>query len=101
MSVKQLYNSEIKKKLMAEQKIENIMSVPKIVKVVLNVGAGEAVSNKNAIEKIQEQMTLIAGQKAVITKAKKSISAFKIREGLPIGVKVTLRGNKMYNFLIN
>ena len=73
--------------------------MPKVIKVVLNVGAGEAVTNKNAIERIQEQITLIAGQKAMITKAKKSVSAFKIRQGLAIGVKVTLRGEKMNIFI--
>lgn len=99
MDFKIYYNQEIKKKLMAELKIANVMAVPKIVKIAINVGAGEAVTNKNVLEKIQEQIMLIAGQKTVITKAKKSISAFKIRTGLPIGVKTTLRGEKMYNFL--
>jgi large subunit ribosomal protein L5 len=99
MSFKEQYTKEMKKKLMEELKIENPMAVPRILKVVLNVGAGEAVTNKNAIEKIQEQMTLIAGQKAVVTKARKSVSAFKIRQGQAIGVKVTLRGNQMFAFL--
>ncbi len=99
MSFKEQDTNELKKKLMEELKIENPMAVPRILKVVLNVGAGEAVTNKNAIEKIQEQMTLIAGQKAVVTKARKSVSAFKIRQGQAIGVKVTLRGNQMFAFL--
>lgn len=99
MSLKEQYTKEMKKKLMEELKIQNPMAVPRILKVVLNVGAGEAVTNKNAIEKIQEQMTLIAGQKAVVTKARKSVSAFKIRQGQAIGVKVTLRGNQMFAFL--
>jgi len=99
MNLKDRYNQEIKKKLMEELHIENPMAVPKMVKVVINVGAGEAVSNKNAIEKIQEQINLIAGQKSVVTKAKKSVSAFKIRQGLAIGVKVTLRGERMFSFV--
>lgn len=99
MTFKEQYHTEFRKKLMDELKIRNPMAVPRLVKVVINVGAGEAVSNKNVIEKIQEQITLIAGQKAVITKAKKSVSAFKIRMGQAIGVKVTLRGNQMYHFI--
>lgn len=99
MSFKENFIKEIKPALMKELKCSNIHAVPSFVKVVINVGAGEAVTNKGAIAKIQEQMSLIAGQKAVITKARKSVSAFKIRQGLPIGVKVTLRGDKMYAFL--
>ena len=99
MTFKEQYHTELKKKLMDELKINNPMAVPRMVKVVINVGAGEAVSNKNVIEKIQEQITLIAGQKAVVTKAKKSVSAFKIRMGQAIGVKVTLRGDQMYHFV--
>ena len=76
MTFKEQYNTEFKKKLMEMLKINNPMAVPRMVKVVINVGAGEAVTNKNVIEKVQEQITLIAGQKAVITKAKKSV--FKI-----------------------
>jgi large subunit ribosomal protein L5 len=75
------------------------MALPKALKVVVNVGAGEAVVNKNVIDKIVEQLTLITGQKPVITKARKSISAFKVRKGMPLGVKVTLRGKRMYEFL--
>ena len=99
MSFQEYYNSEIKKKLKEKLNISNIMAVPKVIKIVINVGAGEAVTNKNVIEKIQEQLTLISGQHAVITKAKKSVSAFKIRQGLAIGVKVTLRGKRMYEFM--
>ena len=75
------------------------MAVPRIIKIAINVGAGEAVTNKNVIEKIQEQISTIAGQKSIITKARTSVSAFKIRKGLAIGVKVTLRGKRMYHFL--
>jgi len=99
MTFKDQYNKEIKDRLMKELNLKNSFQVPKIVKVVLNVGAGEAVVNKNAIEKICEQMAIISGQKAVITKARVSVSAFKIRKGLPIGVKVTLRGDQMYQFV--
>lgn len=93
------YNLEMKKKIMADLKLANPMMVPKLVKIIINVGAGEAVSSKGVLDKIAEQLTLIAGQKPVITKARKSISAFKIRAGLPIGVKVTLRNKRMIKFL--
>lgn len=96
---KDYYNQEIKKKAFTELKLKNTMETPRIMKIVLNVGAGEAVSSKTVLEKIAEQIQLIAGQKPVITKARSSVSAFKIRKGLPIGVKVTLRGDRMYSFL--
>ncbi len=99
MKFKDNYFQEVRGKLKADLKLANIMEVPKPTKVVLNVGAGEAVASKGAIEKIQEQLELIAGQKSVVTKARVSISAFKIRKGLPIGVKVTLRGDRMWLFL--
>ena len=99
MSFKDHYNQEIKKKIMQELKLENVMEVPRIKKIVVNVGAGEAVTDKKVLDKIQEHLNLITGQKSVITKARKSVSAFKIRKGLPIGVKVTLRDIRMYNFL--
>ena len=99
MELKDRYNKELKKKLQEDLKIENVMAVPKITKVVINVGAGEAVQNKNVLDKIQEQIGWISGQKPIITKARKSVSAFKIRKGLPIGAKITLRGFAMYEFL--
>ncbi|MBI2641252.1 50S ribosomal protein L5 [Candidatus Roizmanbacteria bacterium] len=99
MTFKDHFNNEVRKKLISELHLPNMMQVPKVIKIIVNVGAGEAVTNKGAIEKIQEQLGLITGQKPVITKARKSVSAFKIRKGLPIGVKVTLRSAKMYNFL--
>jgi len=99
MDFKTFCQKEVKEKLMKELGIKNLLAVPKIKKIVLNVGAGEAVNNKNVLEKIQEQLALITGQKPIITKAKRSVSAFKIRKGLPIGVKVTLRGKRMYQFL--
>lgn len=99
MELKEKYNKEIKAKLQKDLGIANVMAIPKITKVVINVGAGEAVTNKNVLDKITEQMGWISGQKPVITKARKSVSAFKIRKGLPIGAKVTLRGFAMYEFL--
>lgn len=99
MSFKEYYYGEIRSNLMKELGVKNIMAVPRITKIVVNVGAGEAVSNKNVLGPIQEQIGIITGQKPVITKARKSISAFKIRKGLPIGAKVTLRGDNMYAFL--
>ena len=78
---------------------KNIHQVPKVTKVTINVGAGEAVQNVKCLENIQEYITAIAGQKPVVTKARKSIANFKLREGHPIGVKVTLRRGRMYDFL--
>lgn len=99
MAFKEYYDNEVVGKLKKDLNLENVMAVPKIIKVTLNVGAGEAVTNKNVIEKIQEQISTISGQKTIITKARTSVSAFKIRKGLAIGVKVTLRGKRMYHFL--
>lgn len=93
------YNTSVKPNLIKSLGIKNTMECPKVIKVVINVGAGEAMTTKGVVEKIQEQITLIAGQKPIITKARKSISAFKVRKGYPIGVKVTLRGNRMCQFL--
>lgn len=93
------YQLEVAPKLAKELGVKNVMAVPKMIKIAINVGAGEAVTNKNVIEKIQEQISTIAGQKTIITKARTSVSAFKIRMGLAIGVKVTLRGKRMYQFL--
>lgn len=97
--LKDRYNSEIKEQIMKEFSIKNPFSVPNIAKAVINVGVGEAVDNKKAIENVQKQIELITGQKTVVTKAKQSIAAYKIRKGLAIGVKVTLRGEKMYYFI--
>ena len=77
----------------------SVMQVPKMEKIVINIGVGDAVSNSKLLDDAVEELTLIAGQKPVITKAKKSIAGFKLREGMPIGCKVTLRGEKMYEFL--
>lgn len=93
------YNSDIKPKLIEELQVKNQFALPALKKIVVNVGVGEAVSNKKVIDNVVEQIELITGQKPVITKARKSISTFKIRKGLAIGVKVTLRGKRMYHFM--
>ncbi len=97
--LKELYDKEIKKKLLAELRYKNINQVPKLEKIVINIGLGEATQNIKLIDRSVEELKAIAGQKPVITKAKKAISNFKLRKGLPIGVMVTLRSNKMYEFL--
>jgi len=97
--MKEKYTKEIVPAMMKEFAYENIMQVPKIQKVVLNVGLGEAIQNIKLLEAAQKELTAISGQKAVITKAKKSIATFKLRQGMPIGCKVTLRGNTMYEFI--
>lgn len=99
MSSKDFYNNELKLSLAKELGLKNICATPRIVKIVVNIGAGDAVSDKKVIENITKELSLIVGQKPVVTKARKSISAFKIRKGLPIGVKVTLRGKRMIFFL--
>jgi len=97
--LKELYNTKIKSELSEELGLSNIMSVPKIEKIVINMGLGEAVNDNKILKNAQEEMSLISGQKPVLTKAKKSIATFKLREGMPIGCKVTLRKDKMYEFL--
>jgi large subunit ribosomal protein L5 len=96
---KKRYNDTIKKQLMEKFGYKNAMQVPKLNKVVLNIGAGEAASDGKKIQQALNDLTAIAGQKAVATRAKKAIASFKIREGLPIGAKVTLRGDVMYEFV--
>lgn len=93
------YKDEIVPSLIQEFQYNNVMEVPKIEKIVLNMGLGEAIQNIKVLESASEEIMLIAGQKPVVTKAKKSIAAFKLREGMPIGCMVTLRGEKMYDFL--
>ena len=97
--LKEKYNDEVAKSLMEKFGYKNVMEIPKIEKVVINMGVGEAVSNPKILDVAVNDMTIIAGQKPVVTRAKKSIAAFKIREGMPIGAKVTLRGQRMYQFL--
>ncbi|OGK56037.1 50S ribosomal protein L5 [Candidatus Roizmanbacteria bacterium RIFCSPLOWO2_02_FULL_38_10] len=99
MSLIDNYNKEVRPKLEKEFSLKNPMQCPKLVKVVLNVGAGEAVTNKKVLDEIAAELSTITGQKPIITHAHQSISAFKIRAGMPIGVKVTLRGRRMYEFL--
>lgn len=93
------YLSEVVKALQDKFQYKNVMEIPKVEKVVINMGVGEAVGNSKALESAVADMTQIAGQKPVITKAKKSIAAFKVRQGMPLGAKVTLRGDRMYYFL--
>jgi len=93
------YKEEIVPKFVQEKRFKNIMQVPRIHKVVINVGAGKAVANPSYINTVVNDLALISGQKPVVTKAKKAEAGFKIREGLAIGAKVTLRGRKMYDFL--
>ncbi len=98
-TLKEKYLKEVIPNMMKEFSYKNIMEVPKIQKVVLNVGLGEAIQNIKLLDAAQKELSSITGQKAVVTKAKKSIAAFKLRQGTPIGCKVTLRGDMMYEFL--
>ena len=95
----EVYKSEVIPGLVKEFNYKSVMEVPRITKIVLNMGVGEAVADKKVLDHAVGDMTLIAGQKPIITKAKKSIAGFKIRDGYPIGCKVTLRGPRMYEFL--
>lgn len=97
--LKDLYEKEIKTKLMKELGYKNICQVPKLEKIVINMGLGEATANIKLIDRAVEEIGLITGQKPVVTKAKKAISNFKLRKGMPIGVMVTLRRERMYEFL--
>lgn len=98
-SLKTKYKAEIIPALMKEFGYKSIMQVPKLEKIVLNQGLGQAVADKKLIETAQEELSQIAGQKAVLTRSKKDISNFKLRKGMPIGVRVTLRGDRMYEFM--
>jgi large subunit ribosomal protein L5 len=93
------YRKDVVPVLRKEFGIENPMAVPRIEKVILNMGVGEAIANAKIVDAAAEELTKIAGQRAVVTKAKKSIASFKLREGMPIGCRVTLRGDRMYEFL--
>ena len=97
--LKEKYLKEVVPNMMREFSYKNIMEVPRIEKIVLNVGLGEAIQNIKLLDAAQKELSLVSGQKAVVTKAKKSIAAFKLRKGTPIGCKVTLRGQMMYEFL--
>lgn len=96
---KKRYNEVIRPQLMEQFGYKNVMQVPRIEKIVLNIGAGEAASDQKKLQAAVNDLTAIAGQKAVVTRAKKAIAGFKIRAGLPIGTKVTLRKDRMYEFL--
>ncbi|HSY47665.1 MAG TPA: 50S ribosomal protein L5 [Thermoanaerobaculia bacterium] len=97
--LKEKYQTEVRKKLQEQFGIKNPMAVPKVEKVVLNMGMGEAISNAKILDSAVDELGQITGQKPIITKAKKSIASFKLREGQSIGAMVTLRGEKMYEFL--
>jgi large subunit ribosomal protein L5 len=97
--LRERYRTEVAPALMRELGYSNVMAVPRLEKIVLNMGVGEAVQNPKVIESAVEELTAIAGQKPVVTRAKKAISNFKLREGMPIGAMVTLRGERMYEFL--
>ena len=97
--LKELYNREIIPQLMKDFSYSNVMEVPKVEKIVINMGLGEAIQNVKILDSAVVKLAAIAGQKAVITKAKKSIASFKLRQGMPIGCMVTLRREKMYEFL--
>ena len=96
--LKETYNNEIVKGMTEKFGYKNVMQVPKLDKIVINMGVGEAKDNSKTLESAVKDLEIIAGQKAVLTRAKKSVANFKIREGMPIGCKVTLRGEKMYEF---
>ena len=98
-TLKDKYRSEIAPKLKEELGLANVMEVPRVTKITLNMGVGEAVGDKKVLENAVADMTKIAGQKPVVTKSRKSIAGFKIRDGWPIGCKVTLRDERMYEFL--
>lgn len=93
------YTSEIKKSMQEKFNYGNVMEIPKLEKIVINIGVGDAVGNSKALDAAVTDLTIIAGQKPVVTRAKKSIANFKVREGMALGTKVTLRGERMYEFL--
>ncbi|WP_026569055.1 MULTISPECIES: 50S ribosomal protein L5 [Sediminibacillus] len=97
--LKKRYQEEIVPSLAEKFNYESVMQVPKIEKIVINMGVGDAVQNTKALDNAVEELSLISGQQPVVTKAKKSIAGFRLREGMPIGAKVTLRGERMYEFL--
>ena len=97
--LKEVYNNEIVSKLQQQFGYKSVMEVPKITKITLNMGVGEASQDRKAIDGAVADLALISGQKPLVTKARKSVAGFKIREGWPIGAKVTLRGERMYEFL--
>ncbi|QIK57187.1 50S ribosomal protein L5 [Erysipelothrix sp. HDW6A] len=99
MNLKEQYKTEVVESLVKKFNYTSVMQAPRLEKIVVNMGVGEAINNTKILEDAVEDLTIITGQKPVITKAKKSIANFKLRDGMPIGTKVTLRGEKMYDFL--
>ncbi|MBW8875794.1 MAG: 50S ribosomal protein L5 [Acidobacteria bacterium] len=97
--LKQRYNEEVVPKLKKEFGIDNVMAVPRVERISLNMGMGEAIQNVKILDDAVEELAAVAGQKPTITRAQKSIAAFKLREGMPIGCRVTLRGDRMWEFL--
>ncbi|HCG2804440.1 TPA: 50S ribosomal protein L5 [Staphylococcus aureus] len=97
--LKEKFNAEVTENLMKKFNYSSVMEVPKIDKIVVNMGVGDAVQNSKVLDNAVEELELITGQKPLVTKAKKSIATFRLREGMPIGAKVTLRGERMYEFL--
>ncbi|MCQ1353583.1 50S ribosomal protein L5 [Staphylococcus aureus] len=97
--LKEKFNTEVIENLMKKFNYSSVMEVPKIDKIVVNMGVGDAVQNSKVLDNAVEELELITGQKPLVTKAKKSIATFRLREGMPIGAKVTLRGERMYEFL--
>jgi large subunit ribosomal protein L5 len=98
-TLKEQYENQLRAELQEKLGITNVMEIPKIEKIVLNMGLGDAVQNPKVVEKAAQELTMISGQKAVVTRAKKSIATFKLRAGMPIGARVTLRKDRMYDFL--
>ncbi len=98
-ALEQAYRSEMVPRLMQRLNLSNPMQAPRLSKITLNMGVGEGISDRGVVKKAAEDLTLIAGQRAVITKARRSVAAFKLREGFPVGCKVTLRRARMYDFL--
>ena len=98
-TLKEQYENQLRAELQEKLGISNVMEIPKIEKIVLNMGLGDAVQNPKVVEKAAQELTMISGQKAVVTRAKKSIATFKLRAGMPIGARVTLRKGRMYDFL--
>ncbi|HLQ73127.1 MAG TPA: 50S ribosomal protein L5 [Bacillota bacterium] len=97
--LKTKYEEELVPSLMEKFNYKSVMEVPKVEKIIINMGIGEAVQNAKALDSAVEELSLISGQKPIVTRAKKSIAGFRLREGMPVGAKVTLRGERMYEFL--
>jgi len=97
--LQEFYSNTLREKLQKELGLDNVMAVPKLTKITLNMGLGDSARDKKVIDSAVEELGLIAGQRPVVTYARKSIAGFKLREGMPLGVKVTLRGERMYEFL--